>query len=160
MCLPLAALAIGTTVAAGGISAFGQVQAGRANNRIAQSNADRMDLSAADLELSARTESETTRLQFGQIVGTQRAGLSGANVDISRGSASNLSAATAAVGELEVLRALTNASREAYGIRTQAAMTRVEGKMARQQGMLGAAGTLLGTAGTAFGMRATQRQAR
>jgi hypothetical protein len=148
MCLPAGVL-LGAS--AGLVQAGGQIASGIANDRIARSNASALDRTAGDVESSARLEQEATRLQFGQVIGQQRAGLSASNVDISRGSAANLSADTAAVGELEVLRALSNAAREAYGLRSQAAITRAEGAMARRMGFVNAAGTLLGTASSAFG---------
>ena len=151
MCLPLAAASIGATVVGGGLQAIGQISAANANSRIANANANTLDIAATDAEQRARADAEILRQQVGQTIGQQRAGLSAANVDISRGSAANLSADTMGAGELELARTLNNAAREAYGLRTQAAMTRYEGSMAKRQGYLGAASTLLTTASSTFG---------
>lgn len=150
MCLPVAAIA---ALGAGGIGAYGQVTAGNENNAIAKANANNLDLSAKDAEQRARLDGEIIRQQIGQTIGQQRAGFSAANVDISRGSASNLVVDTAGAGELELMRTLNNAAREAYGLRTQAAITRQQGKYAQRMGYLGGASTLLSGASDAFGMK-------
>ena len=149
MCLPAVALA--STVVSTAAQAYGQIQAGRTNDRIAKSNAANLDLAAADALARGEQDGATIRQQFGQIVGQQRAGFSAANVDISRGSVANLTADTGGVGELEVLRTMNNAAREAYGLRSQAAMTRAEGTMAKRMSYLGAGATLLAGAGDTFG---------
>ena len=150
MCLPAAAVAM---VASGGIQAAGQVMAGRQNQSIANRNAAMLETSALDALERGRTDVQLLREQVSQRIGTQRAGLSAANVDISRGSAANLVADTALVGEVEVLRTLNNAAREAYGMTTQAAFTRAEGVAARRASYLGAGATLLTAGSTAYGMR-------
>jgi hypothetical protein len=147
--LPVAAAA--ATAIGGGIKAFGQVQAGRQNDAIAKANANSLEMSAKDAEARARLDGEILRQQIAERVGQQRAGFAAANVDISRGSAANLSIDTAGIGELELNRTLNNAAREAYGMRTQAAITRAEGKNAKAMGYLGAGATLLTTASDTFG---------
>ncbi len=150
MCLP--AVAIGLTVGSSLLQAGGQIAAGNANNRIAQANARNLDLSAEDAVARGDADAQVQRQQFAQVMGAQRAGLSAANVDISRGSAADLITDTAGVGELEVMRTINNATREAYGLRSQAVLQRAEGKMAKRMGYLGAGATLLAGAGDTFGM--------
>lgn len=149
MCLP--AIALGANVVGAGLQAYGQISAGNQNAKIANANAANLELSAKDAEQRARADGEILRQQVGQTIGQQRAGLSAANVDISRGSASNLISDTAGAGELELARTLNNAAREAYGLKTQAAFVRNEGQMAKRMGYLGAASTLLTSASNTFG---------
>lgn len=151
MCLP--AVALGATVVGGLLQAQGQLTAGARNQEIANDNARLLELSATDVDNRARADGEILRQQVGQRIGQQRAGLSASNVDVSRGSASNLTVDTAGVGELELMRTLNNAAREAYGMRTQATNLRADGRRARTAGRGGAFSTLLTTATSTFGQR-------
>lgn len=142
-----------TLVASTLLQAQGQLQAGQQNAAIANRNADRLDTAATDAVLRGRAEADLLRQQVVSRIGTQRAGLSASNVDISRGSAARLSADTAAAGELEVMTILNNAAREAYGMRQQASIVRDDGRAARRAGTMNAAGTLITGTSQVYGVR-------
>lgn len=173
-------LAILGGVAAVG-KAYGSIKAGDAAARAgvaeresAESAAGLFDYNAAvaDLQASdaiARGAEEENRFRAGVrgIVGAQRAGFAAGNVDVGFGSALDVQADAAYLGELDALTIRTNAAREAWGYKVEAEdlrrrgqITRKEGKNAelagreqRLQSRIGAASTILGTAGSLVGQK-------
>lgn len=149
-----ASAAIGLTVAGGGMTAYGQYESGRANERLMKQNARVAEWQAEDaLERGRRAEGRS-RVDVRRTIGAQRAGLAASGVDISDAdsSAMDLFADTARLGELDALTIRNNAAREAWGYKTQAADLRARGSIARAEGTYGAVGTLLSTGGKAYGM--------
>jgi hypothetical protein len=149
MCIPLAVAATAATVGGSLLSAGGQLSAGSFNARMARRQAQTADRAAADAEARGQQDAEAIRRVFADRQGQQVAGLAAVNVDVASGSAANLVADTGMVGELETLRVMNNAAREAYGFRSQAQALRAEATMARRSAALGAATTLLAGASQA-----------
>jgi hypothetical protein len=83
-------------------------------------------------------------------LGTQRAALGASGVEVDSGSAATLQSDTAQLGELDRMMIEHNAARDAYGIRTQAAIDRNQGDQVRTASRNNARGTLL-TAGVQLG---------
>lgn len=175
----LAILAIGSTA----VSTYAQIKAGKAQKKagetaataqekagaaaqkasnsqgaLADYNADIADLQAQDaLERGAEEESRL-RTQVRGIIGAQRAGQAAGNIDVSYGTAADVQADAAYLGELDALTIRTNARREAWGYKVQAEDLRYRGVIARQEGSAALEAARAGATGTraAAGAAATQ----
>ncbi len=148
-----ASAAVGLTLAGGGLQAYGQYQSGRANERLMDYNARLAEQQAEDALARGREAEGLQRLKTRVTIGSQRARMAASGVDISaEGSAIDLVADTARLGELDALTIRNNAAREAWGYRTQATDYRMRGDIARTEGTYGAIGTLLTTGSRAYGM--------
>jgi hypothetical protein len=78
------------------------------------------------------------------LIGTQRAGFAGQNVDVGQGSPTDVQGDAAYLGELDALKIRNNAAREAWGYRVQAQNARMGGQNAQTASQYGAAATLIG----------------
>jgi hypothetical protein len=123
-------------------------KAGEAQRRAAESQAELLDFNAqvADLQAvdaTARGLQEESRFRQGVrvMIGSQRAGIAAGGIDVGYGSAVDVQADAAMLGELDALTIRQNAAREAWGYKVEAADTRQRAKIARTEGvMLEAAG--------------------
>jgi hypothetical protein len=127
------------------------VQIGAANQEASESearlsdyNARVAEMQAIDAELRGEWEAERLRNEVNQVIGRQRAGFAAGNIDVGFGSAVDVQADAAMLGELDILTIRSNAAREAWGYRVQgadlaqrAAIQRLEGKNAYKAGQLG-----------------------
>lgn len=147
-----ASAAIGMTVAGGGITAYGQYQSGVANERLMKQNARIADWQADDALDRGRQAEGRHRIDVRRTIGAQRARLAASGVEINDGSALDVQADTARLGELDALTIRNNAAREAWGYRVQATDLRARGEIAKMEGTYAAVGTLLSTGGKAAGM--------
>jgi hypothetical protein len=141
-------------------------RAGEAERRAAYSQADLAEYNAAVAEIQAKDaqtrgkiEADRFRARTRVFIGEQRAGIAATNVDVGFGSAVDVQADTAFLGELDALTIRTNAAREAWGFRVEATdlrkraqIARLEGDAAAEAGGIrrsasrwGAAGTILST---------------
>lgn len=149
MCEPtmLAAAAIGT----GAMQAYSQYQSGKFNADVANQNAKLNEAAADDSINRGNAGAAKQRSRARQLAGTQAATMSANGVDLGAGGALDIFGDTAAMGELDALTVMNNASREAYGYKLQAANDRLNAKMSRRQGNIGAVGTILTTPLNAWG---------
>lgn len=155
--------AIGT-----GLSALGSIQQGRAQSASANYNAqvqannaqlEEQKATLAGQEGAANTaiEQQKTRAQVGAIKTAQAAN----GVNINTGSAVDVRSSAAELGELNALTVRSNAVKEAYGYKTQAASDTAQSQLDKQQakydstaGYITAGSTLLskGTSGSQTGL--------
>lgn len=171
------ALALGGTAT----SVVGQVKAGRAAKKqgeaagkaaesagyatqaaaesqagIADYNAQVADLQAADATARGQQEENKFRAGVRGIVGSQRAGIAAGNIDVSSGSAVDVQADSAFLGELDALTIRTNAAREAWGFNVQAQDARLRAAVMRKSGRFAAeAGLVEGAAARQAGKDAS-----
>lgn len=157
------ALLLGTTIAGAGVSAYGQVKAGRESKAAAEYNAQIADTQAEDALVRGRDEESRFRQELKGLIGSQRAGFAAQNIDVGSGSAVDVQADAAYLGELDALTIRSNAAREAWGYKVQAQGQRTAGSEASRAAKFGAASTLLGTGGSlalsAYGSRLMPRSA-
>jgi hypothetical protein len=153
-------------------STAGQVRAGRAAKKagkaqqeVAESEAQLSDYNAQVAQVQAQDaiarggEKESTfRSQVRGVIGSQRAGFAGANVDVGYGSAADVQADAAFLGELDALTIRNNAAREAWGykvqaedLRQRAAISRQGGQMAAAAGSAAATSAYIGAGATVLG---------
>lgn len=159
-----------------GVQVAGQIKAGRAARRAgeaqqeaAESQAELQEYNAAIADLQAkdaieRGAEEESRFRQGVkvMIGAQRAGIAASNVDVGFGSALDVQADAAYLGELDALTVRTNAAREAWGFKVQSEDLRKRAEIARKEGVYleaagrqaqtasryAAAGTLIGAGGS------------
>lgn len=150
-----AAIPIFIGLAAGGtaLDVFGKIKAGNAANRIGEFNARVAETQAADALARGAEDEHNFRGQVRGLIGSQRAGFSGQNVDVGGGSALDVQADAAFLGELDALTIRNNAAREAWGYRQQAENARLGGQQAQSASRWGAASTIVGGAASLLQMR-------
>jgi len=160
MCELMTALTIGSTLlgAAGAVQS-GQAAAasGRYSAQVSEMNATLADRRAKDaLERGAVAE-QRKRQEVSAIVGKQTAAMAANGVDLTFGSPLDTLIDTATMGEIDALTIRTNANREAYDYRVQAASGRANATLQRSQadsaemgGYLKAGGTILGGGGQSY----------
>lgn len=137
---------IGVTAAGVGLSAFGQVKAGNAAKKIGDYNAKVYEQQAQDAISRGTEDEQKFRQGVKMLIGSQKAGFAGQGVDVNSGSALDVQADAAFLGELDALTIRTNAAREANGYRAQAENARMGGSAQQTASRFGAASTVLGGA--------------
>jgi len=149
----MTAIAIGLTIASIAMQAkaahdAGQAAAaaGDAQQQAANSQADIADFNAGVADLQAKDAVEkgavdeaNFRSQVKGAIGAQRGGLAANNVDVGYGSAVDVQADAAHLGELDALTIRSNAARQAWGFQVQATDLRRGADIARKTGIWQAA---------------------
>lgn len=130
-------------------------------------NAQVADLQATDAIARGAQQESRFRASVRTMIGSQRAGLAASNVDVGFGSAVDVQADAAYLGELDALTIRTNAAREAWGykvsaedLRKRAEIQRKEGVYQEKAGQERAAAAKWQAAGTLIGTGASLLQAR
>lgn len=159
--LPMAALVTGGI--ATGIKAYGAVKEGEAAQASANYNAAVQRANAAQAKSNQQLASQAgmaqegmfqqkTRAETGQTIANQ----AGSGVDVNSGSATDVQASQAELGQLDAMTIRSNATKEAYGYqvqevndKAQANLDVFEGKNAKKASIINAAGTLIGGASDA-----------
>lgn len=136
-------LFIGIAAVGTAASVVGQVKSGNAAKRIGDYNAAVADAQAADALVRGQQDEEKFRQGVKTLIGSQRAGFAGQGVDVGVGSAVDVQADAAFLGELDALTIRTNAAREAWGYTVQAQDARLGGQQAQSASRYGAASTVL-----------------
>ncbi len=133
------ALIAGTALSTG-LSAFGQIQAGRDASaraafqaKVAKRNQAIAALAAADAEDRGREEVRRVALATRQIQGQQRVGLAAAGQQVGTGSALDIISDTAALGKLDERIVRANAEREAMSLRLRGDDFGFEAVLARRR---------------------------
>lgn len=120
---------------------FGGLKAGKAAKEAGRQEFERNEFNAKIAELQAGDaiqrgvdEQSKHRAQVRGLVGTQRAGYAAQNIDVGVGSAVDVQADAAFLGELDAQQIMANAEREAWGYDVQATDARAQGLYALQNG--------------------------
>jgi len=141
MCGPVA-VGVGM-LAVSALSAYSQVQTGKANASIANANANEQNQAAKDAINTGNDQAYQQRQKATQLEGQQRAIMGASGTDLTSGNALDLTTQTAQGGELDALTTINNAQRQAAGLNFQASATRAQGSVDEQTADLGATTTLL-----------------
>lgn len=115
-------------------------------------NASLADGQAADAIARGNQEAGRQARDTRAAIGSQRAGYASQGVQVDNGSALDVQADTAQLGELDRLTILNNAKREAYGYQVDATNSRAAGEQARSASRSGARTTLLTAASQLYTM--------
>jgi hypothetical protein len=139
---------IGMMVAQTVMSVYGSYKAGKAAKKageagaevtesqakLAEYNASVADLQAKDAVQRAAESESNFRSGVRGMIGAQRAGFAAGNIDVAYGSAIDVQADAAYLGELDALTIRTNGVREAWGFKVQAQDLRTRAAIARKEG--------------------------
>lgn len=128
------------------VSAYGQIQAGKAAQQSAEYNAKVSGLMATDALSRGEAAEEKARREQGQFAGDQRASLAARGLDLNRGSPLAIQSDTAKLGDLDAETIRIDARREAVGYLNQQTLQKMEGANAKRASFIGAFGTVLGGA--------------
>ena len=127
---------------AGDAGAKASTAAGDAQQRAANSQADLADFNAhvADLQATdavARGKQQEDHFRSGvrALVGSQVADTAASNIVVGTGSAVDVRADAAFLGEIDALQIRTNAAREAWGYQVQGTDLRMRAEIARKEGI-------------------------
>ena len=131
-----------------GIQMLSKLKSGSNQNKLAQFNAQVSEQQATDALMRGKDDEERFRQGVKTLIGSQRASFAGNNVDIASGSAADVQADAAFLGELDAQTIRTNAMREAWGYRQQAEEYRRGGQAALSAARWGAAETALSGTGS------------
>jgi len=141
--MPIAIIAaIGVSTA---IGAYGAHKTGQAGKAVGESQAQQHEFNARVADLNAYdagvrgAEAETKfRTSVRGLIGGQRAGFAGQGVEVGSGSAADVQADAAYLGELDARTIRHNSEREAWGFEVEAADRRLAADVARRGGQAGA----------------------
>jgi len=142
--------AVAATVAGTAISAYSAIESGKSQKKAAEYNAEvqRNAADAANQKGASMAGEETDKAR--RIAGIQRSQMAAGGTDITTGSSLDLLSETAGMGQLNALRQINNAQREAYGLNASAELDLYKGKAAEKAGYLNAAGGMLSGASGAY----------
>ena len=115
-------------------AARGTERAGELEGALYDQNAEFAERQADDAIARGHETEGRYRAGVRQVIGTQRAGYAAQGVDVGDGSAAEVQADTAYIGELDALTIRNNAKREAYGFKVDAWNSRNQGELARMSG--------------------------
>jgi hypothetical protein len=149
----MTAIALGIAAAGAITQAVGAVKSGNAAKKSGEAvqaadesvaqldeyNAAVADLQAKDSVERGAFEEQRFRQGVRVMIGSQRAGIAASNVDVGFGSAVDVQADAAFLGELDALTIRTNAQREAYGYTVQGEDLRKRAEISRKEGAAGLA---------------------
>jgi hypothetical protein len=150
MCNPIAIAGIATSLIGSGVSAYASYESGQSQKKAAEYNSEMQQRAANDALQRGAQEGADAKQHARQVISRQIAASGAAGFDSSTGTALDLSTEAAGFGELDALKSINNAQRQASGLNAQAGLTNYQGKMAGQGGLLTAGGTLFSGAGSAF----------
>lgn len=139
MCDPVTLISAGAAV----FGAYTQVQAGKAAEKQGEYNAAIAENKAVDAKNRGRVEENRQRRITAAQIGRQRTQFAANGVALDSGSANDILADTAEIGELDALTIRGNAEREAQYHRSQARQDIYSGQVAKRQSYFGAGSTLL-----------------
>jgi hypothetical protein len=144
----LAGIGLGISAIGGMKQAAALKRAGRYEGERLEFNAQISDLLATDAVGRGFESASRQRALTRGVIGTQRAGFAGQNVDVNVGSAVDVQADAAFLGELDAQRLLQDSEREAWGYQVQAFDRRMAAKVARETGQSQGNAVMFGTAGS------------
>jgi hypothetical protein len=144
---------IGVTVGGIVMDVIGKIKAGNAAKNIGDYNAAQYELQAQDAIQRGGADEEKFRAGVKTLIGGQRAGFAGQNVDIGQGTPVDVVSDTAFLGELDALTIRQNAQREAHGYQAMAENARLGGDAAKSAAYWSAGATALGGAGSLLAAR-------
>lgn len=160
MCEPitLTALAIGTMAASTAATGYATYASAKNQEAAAQFNQRMARLRSADALQRGNFKEYLQRQKTGQLVGHQRALIGSSGAAVGEGVTARIIEDTLAKGELDALNIRNNASREAWGLDTQAAQFGFEADAAQRQAVIGTGASLLGGTAQTFAFAKSQQK--
>lgn len=140
---------VGVSIASLLVSGYSAYQAGENAEDVADYNAEMQRRTADDALQRGALEAADKRQQTRQLIARQHAVQAASGFDTSQGTALDIMTETAGMGELDALKILNNAQRQASGLKASADLEIYKGNAASNAGKMNAAGSALSGAATA-----------
>ena len=137
-------------VAGAGLSAYSSYQQGQTAKAAAEYNQEMQVRAAKDATARGAIAAAEHRDKVRRLIGEQAASFGASGVSLASGTPLKIMEETAGLGELDALRILNNAQREAAGYSAQSVLTDYEGKQAKKAGTISAGASLLSGASSAY----------
>lgn len=138
-------------LASSAYSANASMQAGKAQQGIANKNAALTEAQAVQAQAQGDQQIMQVRRRTRQLIGKQRASYAASGIDLGTGAPVDVAADTEAAGQIDESTIRTNTALAAWGFKTQAANERFTGKVMRQQANQQATEALIGGFTNAYG---------
>lgn len=141
-----AATATGAVLSAAStaLSVYGSISSAEAQKEASKKN-EAMQREQARQTMGAGAEAAAAKREKARRIGSaQTAAMGAGGLDVTSGTPLQLLTETAGMGELDSLKTVNNASRQAWGYNVQAGIDEQTGKTAMAQGYLGAGTSILG----------------
>jgi hypothetical protein len=151
----IAAIALAVSAIGAGVSTYSSIASGESQKEAADYNAEVGRQKAKDSMQRGAIEGAAQQDKARRIAAAQAEGAAMSGVRLDTGTPLSLMTETAGLGELDKLRVINNAQREAWGYQAQSNLDEYQGKAAQRAGYLNGAGTFLGSASSAAGSYAT-----
>lgn len=148
----MAYVAVGISVLATAVSAYGAYSNAEAQKEQMDYNAKVEEIKAKDAANIGANDAADTRARARKIISTQIEAGSLSGLDMNYGTPLGLLVETAGLGEKEALTTMNNAQRQAWGHRSQAELDKFAGQAAMTAGTISAAGSILGGASSTYGV--------
>lgn len=139
----VAGASIGFDLIGGYMKADAQKQEGAYQKRIADMNADLLEMQASDRLKRGAEEESQLKSQARQTKGAQRAALAAQGVVVDDGSAADVQLETDLMSAEDSMKLRNNAVRESMGLKLQSSQMRFEGEMKKRAGDRGALMSML-----------------
>jgi hypothetical protein len=139
-------LGTAATIAAGGVSAYSQMQNAKAQKKAAIATAEAQDVAAREALAAGRQESQQRLIAGSQRRAEAAAQMAANGIDITGGQGLDILDDAALLDEQDAFTIRENARRSARGYAQQAANSRADAKTAGSAAILGPIGTTLTTA--------------
>ena len=147
------AIMLGLGVGGQVLNFFGRRSATKDKQKALEFNAKVAEMQAVDALARGAEDEERFRMVVKGLIGSQRAGFAGQNVDVGIGSPVDVVADSAYLGELDALTIRNNAAREAWGYRVQAENFRMGVDAAGRANNFATASSLLGFGSSLLALR-------
>lgn len=121
--------ALAVSAVSGGLSAYSQIQTGRANAALANANADAQEQAARDTINTANDRAYQQRQQARRVAGQQTTALAANGADLTSGNALDLTTETMQQGTLDALTTINNGQRQAAGLQFRPIPAAHKGKL-------------------------------
>jgi hypothetical protein len=145
-----------SSLVGGGAQAYSSYASGKYNRKIANWNAQVAEVQARDAVSRGEINVANLAEHADALISSNRSSYAAQGVDVSSGSAAQVTADTQRKFQRDAQILRLNAAREAWGFRVQAADYRAKGDMAYREGKNQAIATLLDSTGQASRMYAGQ----
>lgn len=126
-----------------GVQVYSAIEQGKAQNRLAQYNAQMAEREAKLAERRGQLAAEAQRRSNDQLLARQRAGYAASGVVVDVGSPLLVQAQQAGYAEMAILQELETGGMESDAFNQQAVLDRYEGASAKSASRLNAFGTIL-----------------
>lgn len=135
----------------GAISLVSQLGAAKKQEEVGEYNANALRMQAKDARLRGEFDVRRIRLEARALMGAQRAGFAGQNVDVESGVALDVASDTAYITELDAIQAMNNAFKEAWSNTTQADIVKLEAQSGANASRAQGIGSLIQGVGSFIG---------